>query len=60
MSTVVRRHPDALYMILGQTHPVVRRYEGEIYREALQQRVADLASPTTSRSSTATSSSTNC
>jgi glycosyltransferase involved in cell wall biosynthesis len=42
MSTVVRRHPDALYMILGQTHPVVRRYEGEIYREALQQRVVDL------------------
>jgi glycosyltransferase involved in cell wall biosynthesis len=41
MRTVVARHPEALYLILGETHPVVRRQEGESYRESLQQRVRD-------------------
>ncbi|MHB1551771.1 MAG: glycosyltransferase, partial [Vulcanimicrobiaceae bacterium] len=35
MRAVVREHPEALYLILGQTHPVVRRHEGESYRESL-------------------------
>ncbi|HTU69625.1 MAG TPA: glycosyltransferase family 4 protein [Candidatus Baltobacteraceae bacterium] len=37
MREVVRRHPEALYLILGETHPVVRRREGESYRESLQE-----------------------
>jgi glycosyltransferase involved in cell wall biosynthesis len=41
MRDVVRRHPEALYLILGETHPVVRRQEGESYRESLQQMVRD-------------------
>ncbi len=36
MRAVVARHPETLYLILGETHPVVRRYEGESYRESLQ------------------------
>ncbi|WP_188964166.1 glycosyltransferase family 4 protein [Deinococcus aquiradiocola] len=32
---VVRAHPDALYLILGATHPHVLRHEGEAYREEL-------------------------
>jgi glycosyltransferase involved in cell wall biosynthesis len=36
MRAIVDRHPDALYLILGQTHPGVRRSEGESYRESLQ------------------------
>ncbi len=40
MAAVVRRHPEALYLILGETHPVVRRQEGESYRESLQELVA--------------------
>ncbi|PZR58976.1 MAG: glycosyl transferase family 1 [Candidatus Meridianibacter frigidus] len=36
MREVVRHHPEALYLILGETHPVVRRREGESYRESLQ------------------------
>ena len=35
MRTIVERHPNTLYLILGETHPSVRRYEGESYREEL-------------------------
>jgi glycosyltransferase involved in cell wall biosynthesis len=41
MRDVAREQPDALYLILGQTHPVVRRREGEVYRESLEKLVAD-------------------
>jgi glycosyltransferase involved in cell wall biosynthesis len=41
MHDVVKRHPEVLYLILGETHPVVRRQEGESYRESLQQLVRD-------------------
>ena len=41
MRDVVPHHPDALYLILGQTHPVVRRQEGEVYRESLEKMVAE-------------------
>jgi glycosyltransferase involved in cell wall biosynthesis len=40
MRDVATAHPDALYLILGQTHPVVRRNEGEVYRESLEKLVA--------------------
>ena len=40
MRGIVRRHPEVLYLILGETHPVVRRREGESYRESLQELVA--------------------
>lgn len=36
MRSVIESHPEALYLILGETHPVVRRHEGESYRESLQ------------------------
>lgn len=39
MRAVVAKHPEALYLILGETHPVVRRQEGESYRDSLQQLV---------------------
>ncbi len=42
MSTIARRHPDALYIVLGATHPHLRRQQGEAYRTSLQRRVADL------------------
>ena len=40
MRDVAAAHPEALYLILGQTHPVVRRNEGEVYRESLEKLVA--------------------
>lgn len=32
---IVRRVPDALYVIAGQTHPEIRKREGESYRQEL-------------------------
>ncbi len=33
---IVRRHPDAVYIILGATHPNLVRAEGETYRLSLE------------------------
>jgi glycosyltransferase involved in cell wall biosynthesis len=41
MRSVVVHHPSALYLILGETHPEVRKHEGESYRESLQQKIAE-------------------
>jgi polysaccharide biosynthesis protein PslF len=41
MRSVVKRHPETLYLILGETHPVVRRREGESYRESLHAMVRE-------------------
>jgi glycosyltransferase involved in cell wall biosynthesis len=42
MPAVVERFPDALYLILGETHPSVRRSEGEVYRNELDEWVRTL------------------
>ena len=35
MESVVARHPDALYLIVGKTHPELVRRAGEAYRQEL-------------------------
>lgn len=42
MPQVVSRFPDALYVILGATHPHCVAHEGESYREKLQAMADDL------------------
>lgn len=42
LPSVVEKHPDLLYVILGETHPEVKRHEGERYRESLLQMADDL------------------
>ncbi len=42
MASVVRVVPDTVYVILGSTHPELRRREGEQYREALTARARTL------------------
>ncbi len=39
---VAAAHPNVLYLIVGQTHPIVRRHESERYRRSLEKRVARL------------------
>jgi glycosyltransferase involved in cell wall biosynthesis len=35
MPAIAERHPDVLYLIMGATHPQVRKQEGESYRTEL-------------------------
>jgi glycosyltransferase involved in cell wall biosynthesis len=39
MPGILRTHPDAVYVVLGATHPNLVRHEGEAYRERLLARV---------------------
>ncbi len=39
---IVARHPDVVYLVLGQTHPGQRKYAGESYREMLMGMVDEL------------------
>jgi glycosyltransferase involved in cell wall biosynthesis len=39
---IVRRHPEVLYLVVGATHPAVRRTEGEAYRHELERLARDL------------------
>jgi glycosyltransferase involved in cell wall biosynthesis len=42
MRQVVERHPDALYLVVGETHPEVRKRQGEQYRNELGALVQEL------------------
>ncbi len=35
VAEIIPRHPSVRYMILGQTHPMLQKYEGERYRQML-------------------------
>ncbi|WP_048051287.1 glycosyltransferase [Methanosarcina soligelidi] len=39
---VVNKYPGLIYLILGATHPVVKKHSGEAYREYLKKRVSEL------------------
>jgi glycosyltransferase involved in cell wall biosynthesis len=42
MPSILKRRPDAVYVVLGATHPNLVRDQGEAYRESLQARVREL------------------
>ncbi|ODT18430.1 MAG: glycosyl transferase family 1 [Kaistia sp. SCN 65-12] len=42
MPEILRRRPDAVYVVLGATHPNLVRVQGEAYRDGLKARAGDL------------------
>jgi glycosyltransferase involved in cell wall biosynthesis len=42
MADVVKKNPEAVYLIIGATHPVVLKNEGDAYRNSLVKKVHDL------------------
>ena len=42
MPKILEKHPNTVYLVLGETHPGVRKYEGESYRNSLNDIVGQL------------------
>ncbi len=42
LPAIAEKHPDVTYVVLGATHPHVKREQGESYRLSLQRRARDL------------------
>ncbi|MDR7665532.1 glycosyltransferase family 4 protein [Methanosarcina sp. Z-7115] len=39
---VVNQYPDLIYLVLGATHPMVKKTQGEAYRQYLKNKVSEL------------------
>lgn len=42
LPAVISKHPDALYVMAGKTHPAVLRHAGEEYRDSLRALITEL------------------
>jgi glycosyltransferase involved in cell wall biosynthesis len=42
LPTIVETNPEALYLVIGETHPHIRQREGEAYRNGLMERAKEL------------------
>ncbi|WP_432798987.1 glycosyltransferase [Poriferisphaera sp. WC338] len=42
LPSIIEKHPDTVYIVLGATHPGVIAYQGEEYRLGLQRRAKEL------------------
>jgi len=42
LTQVVAKHPEVIYLIIGETHPMVKKIEGEKYRNMLFEQVKEL------------------
>jgi glycosyltransferase involved in cell wall biosynthesis len=42
LQTIVKKHPEVLFLVIGKTHPSVVKNEGELYRNELEARIKEL------------------
>lgn len=42
LPNIVKIHPDILFLVLGKTHPSIKKIEGEKYRDMLEEKVKNL------------------
>ncbi len=42
MPQIIAENADALFLVIGKTHPIVKKEQGEVYRNSLEQKVIDL------------------
>ncbi|MFH1425463.1 MAG: glycosyltransferase [archaeon] len=42
LTAVIKKFPNILYLIIGETHPIIRKNEGEEYRNYLTRRIKNL------------------
>lgn len=42
MKSVVKSVPNMMYLVIGETHPAIMKYEGESYRNELESNVTEL------------------
>lgn len=42
MPRILEKHPNVVYLVLGETHPGVRKHEGESYRNMLTETINEL------------------
>lgn len=42
LKSLVKEYPDIVYIVVGETHPTLRRHEGEAYRKMLLDLTTDL------------------
>lgn len=43
LPAIIKENPSVLFLIIGETHPVIVKKSGEIYREFLETKVKDLS-----------------
>ena len=43
LPNIIKENPDALFLIIGKTHPSIVKTEGEQYRQMLEKKVIDLS-----------------
>ncbi len=42
MPQIINENADALFLVIGKTHPIIKKEQGEVYRNGLEQKVVDL------------------
>ena len=42
VAQIVKKFPEVMYLVIGQTHPVILKNEGEKYRNSLKQKIINL------------------